>query len=146
MACGAPAQLDDTGSRKFYGLQNHSHFNASRPSDRCIHVAFLAVVLGHPAVALCVCVWGWLTIKQFGAAVGYGDIVPTTELEEAFTMVLMLVGAVMIAFIVGTSVDVLLGSGNEAQHAAHLREQARFLAKFAYGQNIPNELADRMHR
>ncbi|KAI7838739.1 hypothetical protein COHA_007535 [Chlorella ohadii] len=69
----------------------------------------------------------WLVSCYFAlttiVTVGYGDIVPVTEKEVAWTMAFQLVGVAMFAYLLNTASSLLAATGPEAKRRAAIRQK-----------------------
>jgi len=69
--------------------------------------------------------------------VGYGDITPRTELEYAFTILVMFMGGVTFSYVVGNMARMV---GRINMRAVRFKEKAQDWEDFFYREGLPAEL------
>ena len=73
--------------------------------------------------------------------VGYGDITPTTDLEIAFTLMVMFLGVSMYAFIIGNVTSLI---ANLDANKSHFREKLTQIQSYMRARRIPYTLQQRV--
>jgi voltage-gated potassium channel len=76
------------------------------------------------------------------ATVGYGDVVPTTNAQMVYAMVVMLIGVGVYGYVIGNVANLL---ANIDLAKAHYRANLERLATFLNYRNIPLDLQDRIY-
>lgn len=83
--------------------------------------------------------WAITTIST----VGYGDVLPTNHSERTWTIIVMLVGSAIFAYIVGNISDVVMSKNAASQLSS---EKLTAISEYMTKHNVPNVLRIRIRR